>query len=69
MSRSKTGQHAQGGEVGDLSNMSFAEWLISAERHEAYTNFDAKTCHHCQFHKQNEVINYLVDTPEHVEFV
>jgi len=64
-----TTSYTKHGEVGDLSNLSFKEWLTSWERKEKYANFDARTCHHCQFHAQNDVINYMLETPDHVEFV
>ncbi|MCH7761745.1 radical SAM protein [candidate division TA06 bacterium] len=57
------------GEVGDLTNTTFKEWLTSWEKKELYESFDARSCHHCQFHSQNEVINYLVNEPTHVDFV
>jgi MoaA/NifB/PqqE/SkfB family radical SAM enzyme len=64
-----TTSYTKHGEVGDLSNMSFAKWLTSWERREEYTDFDARSCHHCQFHAANETINYMLETPDHVEFV
>jgi hypothetical protein len=64
-----TTSYTKHGEVGDLSKMSFKEWFESKERYELYRNFNPSTCHHCQFNNQNEVINYLVSTPDHVEFV
>ncbi len=62
-----TTSYTKHGEVGDLSNMSFRDWLKgSQDRH----GFDARTCHHCQFNNQNKVINYLLDpSPLHVDFV
>ncbi len=64
-----TTSYTKHGEVGDLSDLSFKEWLTSWQRKEKYSNFDAKSCHHCQFHAQNDVINYMIETPDHVEFV
>ncbi len=64
-----TTSYTKHGEVGDLSKSTFKEWLISWEKKEAYEKFDARSCHHCQFHAQNEVINYLVSEPTHVDFV
>lgn len=52
------------GDVGDLSNMRFSEWLS----HDPYTDFDPGQCRVCQFNQQNEVIEYMVGTPMHVEF-
>lgn len=64
-----TTSYTKHGEVGDLSTTTFKDWLVSWERKEEYTDFDARSCHHCQFHAANEVINYLLETPDHVEFV
>lgn len=52
------------GEVGDISKMRFKDWMESR-----VDNFNAKSCHTCQFNEKNRVINYLVSKPEHVEFV
>ena len=64
-----TTSYTKHGEVGDLSKSTFKEWLISWEKKELYEKFDARSCHHCQFHSQNDVINYLVSEPTHVDFV
>lgn len=64
-----TTSYTKHGEVGNLKNQTFKKWLTSWEKEEAYSKFDARSCHHCQFHSQNEVINYLVNEPTHVDFV
>ena len=64
-----TTSYTKHGEVGDLREQTFKEWLTSWEKKELYEKFDAKSCHHCQFHSQNAVINYLVNEPTHVDFV
>lgn len=66
-----TTSYTKHGEVGDLNGMTFAQWVTSWARKEKYMvgGFDARTCHHCQFNKQNEMIQYLLETPEHVDFV
>lgn len=64
-----TTSYTKHGEVGDLREQTFKEWLTSWEKKELYEKFDARSCHHCQFHAQNEVINYLVNEPTHVDFV
>lgn len=52
------------GEVGNLQNMRFSEWLS----HDPYTGFDPRQCQVCQFNAQNEVLQYMVGRPMHVEF-
>ena len=64
-----TTSYTKHGEVGNLTNQTFKEWLTSWEKKELYEKFDARSCHHCQFHSQNSVINYLVNEPTHVDFV
>ena len=64
-----TTSYTKHGEVGDLTNQTFKEWLTSWERKELYESFDARSCHHCQFHSQNSLINYLMEEPDHVDFV
>lgn len=57
------------GEIGDLKNQSLKDWWEN-EATEAYKDFDAQTCHHCQFNAQNELINSLVKNPPlHADFV
>ena len=57
------------GEVGDLTNQRFASWFYSQQKIKAYGEFNARTCHDCQFNGKNRVINYLKDNPLHVNFV
>ena len=57
------------GEVGDLANQSLASWFYSQQKQNAYGEFNAGTCHDCQFNRQNRVINYLVGEPIHANFV
>lgn len=64
-----TTSYTKHGEVGNLTNQTFKDWLTSWEKEALYKSFDARSCHHCQFHAQNEVINYLVSEPTHVDFV
>lgn len=65
-----TTSYTKRGEVGDLKEQTFKEWLTSWEKEEAYSKFDARSCHHCQFHSANEVINYVVNSEStHVDFV
>jgi MoaA/NifB/PqqE/SkfB family radical SAM enzyme len=61
-----TNSYTRAGEIGDLKTMRFADFLKTHRRFD----FDARNCHHCQFHKANRVINYLMDpAPLHVDFV
>lgn len=61
-----TNAYTARGEIGDLTNQRFADWLRSTRRFD----FDARGCHHCQFHETNRTINYLMDpAPPHVGFV
>jgi MoaA/NifB/PqqE/SkfB family radical SAM enzyme len=56
------------GEVGDLRNQRFKDWFASSGP--AYFNFDARSCHVCQFNDKNRAMNYLAGPkPLHVEFV
>ena len=65
-----TTSYTKHGEVGDLREQTFKEWLVSWEKKELYEKFDARSCHHCQFHSANEIINYMVnEEPTHVDFV
>lgn len=63
-----TTSYTSHGEIGDLKNMSLKNWWMN-EAEDAYKDFDAQTCHHCQFNAQNEVINNLITPPLHVDFV
>lgn len=60
-----TNAYTTHGEIGDLRNQSFANWLSSYRRYD----FDARQCHHCQFNDKNKVINWMLGTPDHVNFV
>jgi MoaA/NifB/PqqE/SkfB family radical SAM enzyme len=58
------------GEVGDLTNQTFAAWFYSQEKRASYAEFDARSCSTCQFNEKNRSIVYLVDqSPTHVNFV
>ncbi len=58
------------GEVGDLTERRFADWFYSQEKHNAYADFDAKSCSVCQFNSKNRTISYLVgEIPTHINFV
>ena len=59
-----TTSYTKHGEVGDLKKERFREWVLTHNR-----NFDAGDCSVCQFNDKNRVINYMMDTPAHVEFV
>jgi MoaA/NifB/PqqE/SkfB family radical SAM enzyme len=61
-----TNAYTTHGEIGDLREQRFAEWISKAHRYD----FDARSCHHCQFNEKNRVINFLLDPkPKHVDFV
>lgn len=60
-----TNAYTKHGEIGDLSQQSFADWMVASRRRD----FNARGCHHCQFNDKNRVISYMVNTPPHVEFV
>jgi len=64
-----TTAYTQHGEVGDLTNQRLASWFYSEAKRKAYGDFNARTCHDCQFNRQNRVVNYLVGEPVHVNFV
>lgn len=53
------------GQIGDLSNRTYADWLMNEDR----TRWDSRSCHHCQFNDKNRLIDYLVSNPPHVNFV
>lgn len=54
------------GEIGDLHDQTFLHWMKNTRRYD----FNASSCHHCQFNDKNRVINFLLDRqPEHVNFV
>jgi MoaA/NifB/PqqE/SkfB family radical SAM enzyme len=61
-----TNAYTTHGEIGDLRQARFADWLRSHRRHD----FDARGCHHCQFNDKNRIVNFLLDpAPKHVDFV
>jgi hypothetical protein len=60
-----TNAYTPHGEIGDLKNQRFADWMRTHRRFD----FDARGCHHCQFNEKNRVINYMLGEPPHVEFV
>jgi MoaA/NifB/PqqE/SkfB family radical SAM enzyme len=60
-----TNAYTKHGEIGDLKSQSFASWLKSTRRYD----FDARSCHHCQFNDKNKIINWALSKPAHVNFV
>lgn len=61
-----TNAYTPHGEIGDLRQQRFADWLPSHRRFD----FDARQCHHCQFNDKNRVINFMLErAPAHVDFV
>jgi MoaA/NifB/PqqE/SkfB family radical SAM enzyme len=61
-----TNAYTTHGEIGDLHNQTFAEFVKSSRRYD----FDARSCHHCQFNDKNRLIDFLVSSsPKHVDFV
>lgn len=57
------------GEIGDLSEQRYRDWLFNEAR-EQLNEFDARSCTHCQFIEKNEITAYLVQqAPHHVEFI
>lgn len=61
-----TNAYTRLGEIGDLRNKRFANWMRETSRFK----FDARACHTCQFNGQNRLINYLLsESPKHVDFV
>lgn len=61
-----TNAYTTHGQIGDLKQKSFKDWLASYRRYD----FDASKCHHCQFNDKNRVINFMLDDkPGHVNFV
>ncbi len=61
-----TNAYTTHGEIGDLKATRFKDWLASHRRYD----FDARSCHHCQFNSKNQVINFMLDpAPPHVNFV
>lgn len=61
-----TTSYTRHGEIGDLREQRFIKWLTTTRRYD----FDARSCHHCQFNDKNRLINALVrEPPQHVWFV
>lgn len=61
-----TNAYTKHGEIGDLSQQRFREWIKGNRRYD----FNAKSCHHCQFNEKNREIAYMLDPgPAHVNFV
>ncbi len=60
-----TNAYTTHGEIGNLKNQRFSEWIKNHRRYD----FNAKGCHHCQFNDKNKVINYMLSTPKHIDFV
>jgi len=56
--------YTRAGKVADLHGMRFAEVF-----YKPVVPFDARSCRHCQFRGQNQVISALVRQPTHAEFV
>lgn len=61
-----TNAYTTHGDIGDLRQQRFSEWLSKHRRFD----FNARSCHHCQFNDKNRVINFMLDPePSHVDFV
>ena len=61
-----TTSYTKHGEIGDLKEQRFSEWIKSYRRYD----FDARSCHTCQFNITNKTVNYMLDPkPDHVGFV
>jgi MoaA/NifB/PqqE/SkfB family radical SAM enzyme len=61
-----TNAYTTAGEIGDLRQQRFADWLKGHRRFD----FNARGCHHCQFSQTNRNINFLLEKdPTHVNFV
>ena len=57
------------GEIGDLSQQRYKDWLLN-QSPEKFDTFDARSCEFCQFHEKNEAVAYLVqERPPHVDCV
>lgn len=58
------------GHIGDLKTQRFSEWFHSQQKKRAIGDFDARSCHHCQFNDKNRTALYLIEKrPTHVNFV
>lgn len=61
-----TTAYTKHGEIGDVRKQRFVDWLKEYRRFD----FNARSCHHCQFHKVNNTVNFMLDKkPGHVDFV
>lgn len=61
-----TNAYTPHGEIGDLREMRFSEWFARTRRYD----FNARSCHHCQYNAVNKAIGYMLDaSPAHVDFV
>ena len=61
-----TNAYTPHGEIGDLKDKSFKDWMASHRRYD----YSARGCHHCQFNEKNKVVNFLLEKkPMHVDFV
>jgi MoaA/NifB/PqqE/SkfB family radical SAM enzyme len=65
-----TTSYTMHGEVGDLTNQSYATWFRSHQKVKAYRNFSASSCNVCHFNDKNRnIISLLEGKPDHVNFV
>lgn len=61
-----TNAYTTRGEIGNLRDTRFKDWIRTTRRYD----FDARSCHHCQFNDKNRLVNWLLDpNPGHVNFV
>jgi MoaA/NifB/PqqE/SkfB family radical SAM enzyme len=60
-----TNAYTTKGILGSLKEQRFSEFLEKTRRYD----FDAKQCGTCQFNGKNEILNYLISDPAHVEFI
>lgn len=61
-----TNAYTKHGDIGDLSKQRFSDWIKTHRRYD----FDARSCHHCQFNSKNSVIAFMIDkAPKHINFV
>lgn len=60
-----TNAYTKHGEIGDLQDQSYADWLSTTRRY----GFDARSCHHCQFNDKNQIIDSLLISPLHKNFI
>ncbi len=61
-----TTSYTDHGEIGDLKDKRLIDWIDTHRRYD----FDARSCHHCQWNSKNRAIGYMVaKAPGHVNFV